>query len=134
MFTPWCTFQFPSYEVFEDKGDHIEKLAPINMPGSLAYLLDFGTSIANNNANWLAAAGASRGYIPYLKSPLIYLNESQIESYQQKTGISINPIARINPYGVIIWGNRTLNNKASGLVASSFLNISQIWNDIKKTL
>lgn len=131
MFTPWCNFQFPSYQTFSSSK---ATLNSINMPGSLAYLLAFGTSVANGNANWLAAAGASRGYIPYLNKPLKYLTESEISSCQTKTGVSINPIAKINPYGVIIWGNRTLNNNTSGLIASSFLNIRQLCNDIKKTL
>lgn len=133
MFTPWCTFQMPSYEVF-DNSSTITRLSSINMPGSLAYLLAFGTSVSNNNANWLAAAGASRGNIPYLKAPLVQLTEADIDSYQERTGISINPIANISPYGVIVWGNRTLNNNASGLIASSFLNIRQLCNDIKKEL
>ena len=120
MFTPWCNFQLPTYATFNETN---VKLNSVNMPGSLAYLLALGTSTANNNANWLAIAGASRGNIPYLNKPLVNLTEDDINNYQRKIGVSINPIVQINPYGVIIWGNRTLNNNTSGLVASSFLNI-----------
>ena len=77
MFTPWCTFQFPSQEILEPN----VKLDTINMPGSLAYLLAFATSVGNNNPNWLAAAGASRGIIPNLVAPLEYLTEAQIDTY-----------------------------------------------------
>lgn len=131
MFTPWCTFQFP-------KWDSKENTPLTSMPGSLAYLLAFASSINANNANWLAAAGASRGGIPYLEAPLVVLSEDDVAKYQRtndnNTGVSINPITNINPYGVIVWGNRTLNLNASGLIASSFLNIRQLCNDIKKTL
>lgn len=131
MFTPWCTFQFPKWDS--------KKNTPLtSMPGSLAYLLAFASSVNANNANWLAAAGASRGGIPYLEAPLVVLSEDNVAEYQRtndnNTGVSINPITNINPYGVIVWGNRTLNQNASGLVASSFLNIRQLCNDIKKTL
>lgn len=131
MFTPWCTFQFPKWDS--------KKNTPLtSMPGSLAYLLAFASSINANNANWLAAAGASRGGIPYLEAPLVVLSEDDVAKYQRTNsnniGISINPITNINPYGVIVWGNRTLNPNASGLIASSFLNIRQLCNDIKKTL
>lgn len=131
MFTPWCTFQFPKWDS--------KKNTPLtSMPGSLAYLLAFASSVNANNANWLAAAGASRGGIPYLEAPLVVLSEDNVAKYQRtntnNTGVSINPITNINPYGVIVWGNRTLNPNASGLVASSFLNIRQLCNDIKKTL
>lgn len=130
MFTPWCTFQFPKWDS--------KKNTPLtSMPGSLAYLLAFASSINANNANWLAAAGASRGGIPYLEAPLVVLSEDNVAKYQRtnnNVGISINPITNINPYGVIVWGNRTLNPNASGLIASSFLNIRQLCNDIKKTL
>lgn len=130
MFTPWCTFQFPKWDS--------KKNTPLtSMPGSLAYLLAFASSVNANNANWLAAAGASRGGIPYLEAPLVVLSEDNVAKYQRTNnniGISINPITNINPYGVIVWGNRTLNPNASGLIASSFLNIRQLCNDIKKTL
>lgn len=131
MFTPWCTFQFPKWDS--------KKNTPLtSMPGSLAYLLAFASSVNANNANWLAAAGASRGGIPYLEAPLVVLSEDNVAKYQRtntnNTGVSINPITNINPYGVIVWGNRTLNPNASGLIASSFLNIRQLCNDIKKTL
>lgn len=131
MFTPWCTFQFPKWDS--------KKNTPLtSMPGSLAYLLAFASSISANNANWLAAAGASRGGVPYLEAPLVVLSEDDVAEYQRtndnNTGVSINPITNINPYGVIVWGNRTLNLNASGLIASSFLNIRQLCNDIKKTL
>lgn len=128
MFTPWCAFQFPKWDS--------EKITPLtSMPGSLAYLLAFANSVANNNSNWLAAAGMNRGIVPYLEAPLVNLTQSDIDSYQKSDGgISINPITNITPQGVIVWGNRTLYNSTSGLIASNFLNIRQLCNDIKKTL
>lgn len=133
MFTPWCSFDLPSHEAGV-------VLPSVNMPGSLAYLLAFANSINADNANWLAAAGALRGAIPYVKAPLITLTEADINTYSRYSaspkyhGVSINPITKINPYGILIWGNRTLYPNSTGLVASSFLNIRQLCNDIKKTL
>ena len=128
MFTPWCVFQFPSYEKFNiTEWSNPPYLKETSMPGSLAYLLAFAGSVANNNANWLAAAGANRGTIPYLIAPKYNLKESEIDKLQltetNYTGTAINPIATINPYGAIIWGNRTLHQSGTGLIASSFLNI-----------
>ena len=39
----------------------------------------------------------------------------------------------IRPYGYCIWGNRTLNEN-NGLVASSFMNIRTLVNEVKKTV
>lgn len=138
MFTPWCNFQLPSFEKFQKENDRVVKLSPINMPGSFAYLMAYANSIFNNNASWLAVAGATRGNIPYLIKPLVELTEAHIDAYSlyndNYIGIAVNPIANINPYGTIIWGNRTLHNGTTGLIASSFLNIRQLCNDIKKNL
>lgn len=149
LFTPWCNFQLPSFEklgeetIASDTGNNVGKkyatsLGSINMPGSFAYLMAYANSIANNNASWLAVAGATRGNIPYLVKPLVELTEAHIDAYSlydvKNIGVAFNPIANINPYGVIIWGNRTLHNSSTGLVASSFLNIRQLTNDIKKNL
>lgn len=92
----------------------------------------FATNV-NRSQAWLAAAGATRGTVPFLVEPLAKYGELAVNSIaQQKTGISINTICNVEPFGYIVWGNRTLNNNVEGLVASSFLNIRQLINLIRK--
>lgn len=115
-FSPWCKFEIPGCE-----GDVI-------LPGSFAYLNAFATA-GSQEASWLARAGAQRGLISYLKEPLIKFTAAQRDALlaRDSENGAINPITLINPYGYLVWGNRTnLQNDTStgdGLKASSFLNI-----------
>lgn len=117
MFTPWCYY-----------GDNL-------FPSSIAYLEAFANGVINN-PNWYAMAGATRGNIS--GTPYIEYGENKAKSLTDPngndTGVSVNPITTINPYGILIWGNRTLFNNPTGLVASSFLNIRQLCCDLKKQL
>ena len=103
------------------------------MPASFAFLISLGRSI-QTNANWLAIAGVARGQVPYIVS----LNTSErltntiADSYQGRTGVAINAITEIRPYGLTIWGNRTCLKNVDNLVASSFLNIRNLVSDVKK--
>ena len=104
------------------------------LPASFAYLMSLAKSI-KTNANWLAVSGVSRGLVPNIVS----LNTTQkltnkiADTYQPKTDVAINAITNIQPYGLTIWGNRTLfANTANGLQAHSFLNTRNMVNEIKK--
>ena len=113
------------------------------MPGSFGYLLAFAQSVANK-PSWLAVAGASRGRIPSIVSPFVTIKYGEIEANalqsRESGAYTVNPICNINPYGVILWGNRTLNPVGLGvtqqqdLVASNFLNIRNLVSSIKKVL
>lgn len=113
------------------------------VPGSFGYLLAFAQSV-QANASWLAVAGASRGRIPGLTAPFVSIKYGEIEAdalqTREKNKISVNPICNINPYGFILWGNRTLQpiglatTQQEDLVASNFLNIRHLVSSIKKTL
>ena len=129
-FAPWCTFTV-------DIGSSTTNMT---LPGSFAYLEAFATSI-NYYPQWNAAAGAVRGQIRDIVSTTIDFGELDIDLLQKRTAnnIAVNTIANINPYGIIVWGNRTLHrtvgeSSEDGLVASSFLNIRQLVNIIKKTI
>lgn len=105
-------------------------------PASFGYLLALAKSI-QTNANWIAIAGASRGVVPYLASlnTIERLSNPIADSYQSRDAkASINAITNIKPYGLTIWGNRTLkdNEKKGNLVATSFLNLRNMLSDIKK--
>ena len=104
-------------------------------------MIALARSIRTNN-NWLAIAGIARGQVPYLTS--LYtakrLSNSIAEKYQPRNAeTSINAITNIKPYGLTIWGNRTMKNNEDasnggddGLTATSFLNIRNMVSDVKK--
>ena len=98
----------------------------VELPGSFAYLLSLAVSVVNN-ANWYAVAGVTRGIVPNLLSLSQNVTNAIAESYTPRDDISINPITNIKPYGLTIWGNRTLKNnaKAGDLTATSFMNVSK---------
>ena len=82
------------------------------MPASFGYLLALAKSI-RVNPNWLAVAGVHRGRVPYIQS----LNTTQKMSltlandFQNRTGVALNPIVDVKPYGLSVWGNRTLKKQ-----------------------
>ena len=131
MFTPYAF-----YTLVANYGSAVTKTYSA-FPPSFAYLISLANSIANN-PSWLAIAGVARGRVANLISVDLTntLSNSIADSYQTDTGISINPITEIRPYGQCIWGNRTLldNSKKGNTIASSFLNIRNLVCDIKKQL
>ena len=136
--TPWIPVVF---EALRDS-------KPIRVPGTFGYLLAFAKSIQLKNPSWLSIAGARRGRIPGLvvKPDGLQLSirygESDANDLQERThgAISVNPIVEINPYGILIWGNRTLlpvvqtEDGQDGLGAKHFLNIRNLVSSIRKTL
>lgn len=122
MFTPW------GWHSCSTVGE------TICMPASFAYLKSLATSIKTNNS-WLTTAGVSRGVVPGLVSLNTEkkLTNAIADSYQTKSGKSINAITYIKPYGYCVWGNRTLKNNVGALSATSFLNLRNLISDVKKT-
>jgi len=121
MFTPWATYNCPT------------SVGQQTLPGSFGYLASLAQAI-QTNANWLAMAGVSRGIVPNLVSlnTTTKLTNAIADAYQPRTGMSINPITIIKPYGHVIWGNRTLKNNVQNLTATSYLNVRNLVSDIKK--
>jgi hypothetical protein len=72
--------------------------------------------------------------VPNLKSLCQNVTNAIADSYQPRDGIAINPITNIKPYGLVIWGARTLKDNvyAGDLTATSFLNVRQISSDAKR--
>lgn len=129
MLTPYA-----SYKCVAQSGDLPVESRKQILPASFAYLVSLAKSI-KTNANWLAVSGVSRGLVPNI----ISLNTTQkltnkiADTYQPKTDVAINAVTNIQPYGLTIWGNRTLfANTANGLQAHSFLNTRNMVNEIKK--
>lgn len=143
MFTPWANYSgLPISWKEVNIGDASYKDMPsvnsIQLPASFAYLAALAVSI-RSNANWEAIAGVKRGQVPYITSlnTKERLSNTIADSYQSRDDkTSINAITNIKPYGLTIWGNRTLfdNAKAQNLRASSFLNLRNLCSDIKKVV
>lgn len=106
------------------------------MPASFDYIMAYARSV-QYNPSWLAVAGASRGTDLVRVSSLgKKITTAVIDNWQNPADISINPITTIRPYGILIWGNRTLKNNSitGGLTAQSFLNIRSLLCDLKKII
>lgn len=135
IFAPWCLFNTPA--IIADKNTSITENVGYYMPGSFGYLMAMAQAI-NNGANaWQAMAGSVRGKIPYIVDTKETLTNAIVDILQNRDlGISINPITAVNPFGIIVWGNRTLldNSVKGDLTASSFLNIRNMCSDIKKRI
>lgn len=125
MFTPWA-----SYSCTTAPAAYANQL----MPASFNYLCCLANSI-QTNANWLAIAGVNRGIGTGIKTlnTIDRLSNEIADAYQPRDAVAINAITNIKPYGLTIWGNRTLSKNASGnLTATSFLNVRNLVSDIKK--
>lgn len=135
VFAPWSDFRCPS-TIETAKAHKTDYKAEYPLPGSFAYFMALANAIKNGANNWAAVAGATRGAIPYLVEPREILTEAVVHVLQTREAIAVNPIATINPFGTIVWGNRTLfdNTENRDLTASSFLNIRNMCSDIKKEL
>ena len=133
MFTPWAGYTRATSEY--DLIGNILTPVTVRLPASFAYLMALADSI-KTNANWLAIAGSARGTVINLApgGMTTVIPNGVADEMQPRNGVSINPITNINPYGNIIWGNRTLKNNADNgdLTASSFLNLRNLVSDIKK--
>ena len=129
MFTPWMNHT----RVTTDSD--VANDATVTMSATFSYLLALAESI-KTNANWLAIAGSTRGQVPNLQSVPCdtVITNGVADKMQPRDDYSINAITNIEPYGHVIWGNRTLKNNAieGNLTATSFLNIRNLVSDVKK--
>lgn len=143
MFTPYITYNRITTDynaILEDDGYGATKVtrgenvgsSSITAAGSFAYLTSLADSI-KTNANWLAIAGVTRGGVRNIGNMVTNICNAHADDMQKRTGVSINAITNIRPYGNVIWGNRTLKDNAENLVATSFLNIRNLVSDVKKT-
>lgn len=107
------------------------------LPACFNYL----STLADNikvGANWLAMAGTTRGLVSSIISLKTNERLSNIiaDKYQPTNSNAgsraINAVTDIKPYGLCIWGNRTLKKIVNGLVGTSFLNTRNMISDIKK--
>lgn len=155
-FTPWFYSEHPTLIkgvedliTVSDKPDtkEAEKVA---VPAAYGYLFAYGRMLANNAAEWQAAAGPARGIIPELSDVFYTYSYEDVEILQARAadklvnlddetdnvGVAVNPIAWVRPNGYILYGNRTLKNNDAKkkTTAQSYLNIRNGVNAIKKTM
>lgn len=141
MFTPWgvyttvCNYGTETHSQLGD-GKLSVKRGSFVMPASFGYFLCLAAAI-KTGPNFIAMAGVARGVVGGLQKlhPRKTLTNVIAEDYQPKYGAktSINAITNIRPYGLTIWGNRTLLSVADkGSVALNFLNVRNMVSDIKK--
>lgn len=128
-FTPW-SYYTPTRKY--------NNLTSIFMPACFGYLLDLAVNI-KTSPNWLAMAGTTRGIVPSIIKPASNgrISNTIANKYQPTLAIdgvrAINAITDIKPYGLTIWGNRTLKTIGEeGLTATNFLNTRNMISDIKK--
>lgn len=111
------------------------------MPAGFGYLMAYAYS-TKSNANWFAAAGVARGFIPGLIKPSFDVGEALMHTLQndeeagEQLNIMVNPIYNAGTYGYRIWGNKVVNKSATGTVDRymNFLNIRMLLCDIKKQI
>jgi hypothetical protein len=138
MFTPYGKYSCMTINDDLSTADTVESVQVL--PASFGYLKCLASAI-KNSPNWLAMAGVTRGQVPNLRElmPKQLLSNIIAEDYQPKFGgneankISVNAITTIKPYGLTLWGNRTLEKvDPKGTNALNFLNTRNMISDIKK--
>ena len=125
MFTPWA-----SYTCTTAPNGFMTQI----MPASFNYLICLADAIHVNN-NWVAMAGVSRGVGNTIQAlnTIPRLSNIIADAYQPRDAVALNAITNIKPYGLTIWGNRTLSKNSKGnLTALSFLNVRNLVSDVKK--
>lgn len=146
MFTPFAQYALSNGYGIDADGNTVSSAS---LPASFAYIRNLARSIQTFD-NFQAIAGISRGAVANIKYDSItdeyametdailtnYIANSYNNNIASTTPfVSINPITRINPYGEVIWGNRTLiKSGAEGVKAIGFLNMRNMLSDIKKKI
>ena len=122
MFTPWATY-------------NIDMLNSVKlMPASFGYLRTLAKGMIAYN-NYFAFAGVNRGVVDGIRELHCAkpLTNTVANDLQTKDGFSINPITYVRPYGLTLWGNRTLLKAEGDLKATNFLNIRNLVCEVQKT-
>jgi len=125
-FFPWCLF-------------NTTKQSNIIMPACFGYLMAYANSI-QNNANWFAASGVNRGYIPKMIAPVVEVGEAFMHILQgdntgNKLSCRVNPIMNAGSYGYRIWGNKVYYpTPVTENQYREYLNVRILLCDIKKQI
>ena len=75
---------------------------------------------------WFSPAGFTRGGIPEAKSMYVKYKRTQIDTFQEGR---VNPLAQFPNEGVVAWGQKTLQKRASAL---DRINVRRLLIELKK--
>ena len=110
-------------------------------PAWFGYLCAFASNV-EDYPDWFAFAGSVRGVTPFNMIPTVDYGDAEIAQLckSEVNFRCVNVLSNIRPYGIIVWGDRTLhpvdadvkNNPV--LSASSFLHIRNLCSGLKKTI
>ena len=118
------------------------------IPASFGFLFAYARAI-QNNPEWYSAAGSFRGLITELSDVTYHYGYAECEQLQGRSktdgtidldgsgdnvGSAINPITYVDPFGTIVWGDRTFIVNDGATKASSFLNVRNLVCILKKAL
>lgn len=133
MFSSWQTYTriASGKETYTNADGSVKNQLTLRAPASFAYLMALADSIQTNDP-WLAVAGVTRGLVRNLDGTVSAYTNGAADKMQERTGVSVNGITNIQPYGYSLWGNRTLKKNAENLTATSFLNMRNLVSDVKK--
>ncbi len=128
-FVPWAPFTISAVSTANE----------YMMPACFAYLKAFSNSV-QSNANWFAASGVSRGYVPNMGVPVLNIGESLMHILQgdpeanSELNVCFNPIYNAGSYGYRIWGNRVMYQTSTDRKRKyqDFLNVRVLLCDIRK--
>lgn len=115
------------------------KISEAILPACFGYLATLAANI-KISPNWLAMAGTTRGLVPNLIELVTPINNAIADAYQPTEASTaagdraLNAITNIKPYGLCVWGNRTLKKitEEHPLAGTAFLNVRNMISDIKK--
>lgn len=158
MFTPYANYALQKqimYSVEED-GKKVKKSVGTHyFPASFAYMCCLANQLGGILPSYEAIAGVARGSVRNIvfnsnTNSYEVCTKDVITNYianhynsmpnppikEVELPISINAITQINPYGMVIWGTRTLMKKdpVDGVKAVGILNIRNMVSDIKKQM
>lgn len=158
MFTPYANYSLQKHIMYEVEVEGKKEKKSVGthyFPASFAYMCCLANQLGGILPSYEAIAGVARGSVRNI------VFNSKTNSYEVCTKdvitnyianhynsmpnppirdvekpISINAITQINPYGMVIWGTRTLMEKdpVDGVKAVGILNIRNMVSDIKKQM
>ena len=158
MFTPYANYNLQgSYEYVGTDGKN-HYVTQMHLPASFAYLTCLARQLKATLPTYEATAGVGRGSVinvafnnkmnayemctrDVLTNYIANMYNAPMTSDAPSTSgfdaqISINGITQVNPYGMVIYGTRTLAKKdpVLGVKATGILNIRNMVSDIKKQM
>lgn len=152
MFTPYANYTLSRTYTYVDSEDKEIRASTHYFPASFAYMTCLAEQLSATLPSYEAIAGVTRGTVKNIVfntstnsyemctkeilTNYIANHYNALPIADGKTTISINAITQINPYGMVIYGIRTLAKKdpVDGVKATGVLNIRNMVSDIKKQM